>query len=139
MKQLIMKYSISLSLVIFTACSTTSDISPSDNTALNNISSSNAKNNKGSLQGLLDNFIKDDWEPTIAQDSEIQKKYMKEVKDRNTTKSDKVYVEKEDKPFTLQEYADKRAAYVKAHPSDHNNSNVHKLEMMPVIGNTRKR
>ena len=45
------------------------------------------------------------------------------------------YVEKDDKPFTLQEYVDKAGAYRKAHPNDYEHSNVKKLESMPVIGN----
>ena len=140
MKKLIVKYSTSISLILFTACSTTPDVSPSQNNALNKISNSNANNNKGSMQSLLDDFLKDDWTPTVENDKEIQKKYMQEVKESNaTSESNTTYVEKEGKYFTLQELADKRAAYVKAHPSDHNNSHVHKIEMMPVIGNSRKR
>jgi hypothetical protein len=140
MKQLIIKYSISISLIIFTACSTSSDVSPSQNGVLSEISNSNANNGKGALQGMLDSFIEDDWTPTVTKDEEIQKKYMQKVEDSNIShKSDINYVEKEDRYFTLQEYADKRAAYVKAHPADHNNSHVHKLEMMPVIGDSKRR
>ena len=140
MKQLIIKYSISLSLVIFTACSTSSDVSPSQNDALNNVSNSDANNNKGALQGLLDSFIEDDWSPTVEKDKEIQNKYMVESQELNSTKeSKKVYVEDASRDFTLQEYADKAGVYIKAHESDHNSSHVHKINSMPIIGNTRKR
>jgi hypothetical protein len=140
MKQVIIKSSICLSLCIFSACSTSSDLSPSKNDALNEISNSNANNGKGSLQGLLDTFIEDDWTPTVTADEEIQQKYMQKVppEKKEAQKSEK-YIEKEDKYFTLQEYADKRAAYVKAHPSDHNNSHVHKINSMPVIGESKGR
>jgi len=123
MKQLIIKHSIFLSLVLFTACSTPQNISPSQNDALNKISNSNVKKENGSLQSLLDNFLQNEWIPTLNRDKEIREKY----------------IQKEDKPFSLQEYVDKRAVYIKAHPSDHNKSNVHKLEMMPVIGKSRSR
>ena len=140
MKQLILKHSIFLSLVLFTACSTSQDISPSQNSALNKISKSNATTDKGSMQSLLDNFLQNEWTETLSKDKEIQKEYMQEIEvtDANGTVSKK-YVEKEDKPFSIQEYVDKRAAYIKAHPSDHNKSNVHKLEMMPVIGKSGSR
>ncbi len=123
MKRLIIKYSISLSFLLCTACSTSGEVSPSQNSALNSISNSSAKSDKGVIQNMLDNFLKEEWTPTVESNKEIQKRY----------------IEKEDKYFTLQEYMDKREAYLKVHPSDHNNSNVHKLEMMPVIGNTKKR
>ena len=141
MKRIIVKYSTILALVLSTACSSTSpDVSPSQNDALNRISNSSAKSDKGSLQSALDSFLKDDWTPTVEKDEEIQKKYMKRVDANESNDTNKsIYVEDEDKPFTLQEYVDKRAAYVKEHPADHNNSHVHKLEMMPVIGNNRKR
>ena len=141
MKQLIIKYSIGLSLLFCTACSTSGEVSPSQNSALNSISNSSAKSDKGVIQNMLDSFLKEEWTPTVESDKEIQKRYMQEVKESNSSKTttQKSYIEKEDKYFTLQEYMDKREAYLKVHPSDHNNSNVHKLEMMPVIGNTRRR
>jgi len=141
MKHIRIKYSTTLSIVLLTtACSTSPQVSPSENDALNAISNSSAKSDKGSLQSALDSFLEDDWTPTVEKDKAIQKKYMKRVdtNESSTTNSSK-FVEDEDKPFTLQEYVDKRAAYVKEHPADHNNSHVHKLEMMPVIGNNRKR
>ena len=141
MKQLIIKSCISLSLVFLSACSTSSDVSPSQNDTLNSISNSSSKSEKGAMQGILDNFLNNEWSDTMENDEEIQEKYMEEVKvENNTTKeTDIKHVDKKDKHFTLQEYADKRAAYVKAHPADHNNSHVHKLETMPVLGSTRKR
>jgi hypothetical protein len=140
MKQLILKCTIFFSLTLFTACSTSQQISPSQNDALNRVSNSNAATENGLLQSLLDNFLQDKWTPSVSKDKDIQKKYMKEIeiKEKNGTVHKK-YVEKEDRPFRLQEYVDKRAAYIKAHPSDYNNSNVHKLEMMPVIGSSKKR
>jgi len=143
MKQLIIKYSISLSLVIFSACSTSSDISPSQSHALNKVSNSDANNNKGALQELLDNFLKNDWSPTVEKDATIQKKYMKRVVDtNNSTQSTNIkesYIENESRNFTLQEYADKVAVYIKANKSDHNRSHVHKVNTMPIIGKTKRR
>jgi len=119
MKQLIIKHSIFLSLVLFTACTTPQYKSPSQNSALNKISNSTAQTDKGSLQSLLDSFIKDDWLPTFESDKESE-------------------VEEEE-GFTLQKYVDKSSVYIKAHPSDYETSNVHRMEKMPVIGSKKRR
>ena len=143
MKQLIIKYSISLSLVIFSACSTSSDVSPSQSHARNKVSNSDANNNKGALQGLLDNFLENDWSPTVEKDATIQKKYMKRVVDTNSsTQSTNIkesYIENKSRNFTLQEYADKAAVYIKANKSDHNKSHVYKVNTLPIIGKTERR
>jgi len=70
-------------------------------------------NEKGYLQSHLDDWLKNDWEPTVA------------VKESEANNS---------KGFKLQDYVDKAAIYMKAHPSDENNSNVKKMETLPVIG-----
>jgi len=66
----------------------------------------------GFLQRHLDNWLKDDWEPAVKE---------KEKKENS-------------KRFRLQDYVDKAALYMKAHPNDYNNSNVKKLDALPVIG-----
>ena len=123
MKQLIDIFLIFLSSIILAGCSNKVEVSPSQNSALNSISTSNADTKKGSLQNNLDNFINGEWFEAIGNDKEIQKKYE----------------EKEERDFTLQEYVDKAAAYKKVHPSDHEHSNIHKLESIPVIGSTKSR
>jgi len=166
MKQIITKITLTiLSSSLIIGCSTTNSIAPSQNSALNSISSSNgiskdrysnSKAEDGYMQKAMDNWLTNDWTPTISQDKEIQKKYMQVDKSSQTqtkaveqtyirkdgaTKvvykdgSEEIhYVEKDDKPFTLQEYVDKATAYRKAHPNDYEHSNVKKLESMPIIG-----
>ena len=86
------------------------------------------------MQRSLNDFVKNDWTPTLSKDENIQKKYMK-VDESNSTKEDKkTYVEDKDRSFTLQEYADKISAYMKAKPANHEESNVNKLNALPVIG-----
>ena len=123
MKQLLDKTLITLSLLLLIGCSTKGEISPSKNSALNSVSNSGGKEKKSFLQNSLDSFVKEDWIPTLNDNKEIQEKYE----------------EKEEKSFTLQEFVDKSEAYLDAHPSDHENSNVHKLESMPVIGKSKTR
>jgi len=140
MKQLIIISHSFLALTLLSGCASKTQSSPSQNSALNSVSkSSAAKKHEGVMQKSLDSWLKDDWEPTVSKDKEIQKKYMKRqgVKkgESNTTTEEGVtYTESEDGNFTLQELVDKAAAYQRAHPSDYNNSNVKKLQSMPVIG-----
>ena len=88
------------------------------------------------MQKSLDTWFKKDWEPTLSKDKDIQKKYMEKTKTsyKKTDGKKEEYIEKKDKSFTLQEYVDKAAVYNKAHPNDYNNSNVKKMESLPVIG-----
>ena len=123
MKHLIDIFLITFSLISITGCSAQIQTSPSKNSALNSISKSNASSEKGFLQKNLDSFLENEWETTLKQDKNIQEKYK----------------EQEERSFTLQEYVDKATAYKKAHPSDHEHSNVHKLENMPIIGKSKSR
>ena len=73
--------------------------------------SQNNDKKSGFLQKHLDNWLKKDWNPAVKK------------KDKDTSKR-----------FRLQDYVDKASLYMNAHPSDYNNSNVKKLENLPVIG-----
>ncbi len=153
MKHLITQITLTLFTASFmVSCSTLSSTAPAHNTALENISTSNVKKKDGAMQRVMDDWFNNDWTPTISEDKDIQKKYMKVETNKSGVKqtyirkdgSTKVvykdgkekihYVEKDDKPFTLQEYVDKASAYRKAHPNDYEHSNVKKLESMPIIG-----
>ena len=74
-------------------------------------SSQRSDKKSGFLQEHLDNWLQKDWEPAVKE------------KDKETSER-----------FRLQDYVDKASLYMKAHPSDYNNSNVKKLEALPVIG-----
>ena len=69
-----------------------------------------------------------------AKDAKETTKYVKVQRTNADGAQEVKYVEDEDRNFTLQEYVDKSAAYIKAHPSDYEKSNVKKLESMPIIG-----
>ncbi|WP_297485055.1 hypothetical protein [Sulfurimonas sp.] len=74
-------------------------------------SSHKSDKKSGFLQEHLDNWLQKDWNPAVKE------------KDKETSER-----------FKLQDYVDKASLYMKAHPSDYNNSNVKKLEALPVIG-----
>jgi len=143
MKQLIIKNTPILSLLLLSACGTTPTVAPSQNKALNSISSSNAQNGKqaGFMQNSLDSWTQDEWTPKVEANPEIQKKYMKvdenaaPIKSEKSDKKEVVYKEREDKAFTLQELVDKTGAYLEATPSkDESKSNVKHMQSLPVIG-----
>jgi len=59
--------------LLLSACSYNEPVvNPSQNDALNSISSSNADTHKGSMQKNIDSFFTNDWTPTVTQDEEIQ-------------------------------------------------------------------
>ena len=119
MKQVISQTNLILSLVFLSGCTTTILTTPSQNKALNSVSNSNAEKEQSYwMQNQIDNFFEKEWNPTMKEDKKIQEKYGN----------------KKEKSFTLQEIADKQAAYKKAHPIDESKSNVKKLDGMPVIG-----
>ncbi len=138
MKQLITTTLTLSAFILLSGCASDAVVAPSQNSDLNKISNSNGKAKPGLMQKSLDGWLKDEWTPTVNKDKKVQKKYMKRVntKSTNTNSNTEVkYVEDKERNFTLQEYVDKAAAYSKAHPSDEKDSNVKKLQSMPVIGN----
>ena len=131
MKQLIKLFVITLSLTFISACSSHTQTTNTKSYDMQNLSPTIEKNENGYMQNALDNFLENDWTPTVSKNRTIQKKYMKEdsINENGTLQ----YIDKEN-GFTLQEYVDKAFAYSDGKPNDENNSNVHKLEQMPVIG-----
>lgn len=155
MKQITTITLITLTISLISGCSSKTEVAPSQNSALNSISSSGQNSKSSYMQKSLDSWLKEDWTPTVTKDKEVQKKYMKkttvskngesnETVENKSTQSKTVqengtsdegsYVEDKDRNFTLQEYVDKAEAYFKAKPHDYENSNVKKLEEMPIIG-----
>ena len=121
MKRLNMIIVTTLALLSMSACSTTEVGNPSQNDALNSVTTSGKNQKTGAIQNSLNNWLKDDWTPSIEKDEEIQKKY----KDKN-------------RDFTLQEYVDKSEVYVKDKNTtlyNEENSHSEKMKSMPVIGN----
>ncbi len=124
------------SVFFLLGCGSQMQPTPSQNSALESISPTNSTKKSGAMQNILDDWVDKEWTPTVSKDKKIQEKYMeKKVIKSNMPDEKKVeYVEKHDKWFTLQEYVDKMDAYSKTHPNDEENSHVHKMESMPVIG-----
>jgi len=72
---------------------------------------SDKDDNKGYIQRNLDEWFEKDWNPAVKE------------KEKDTQNR-----------FKLQDYVDKANLYIESQPNDKNDSNVKKLEAMPVIG-----
>jgi len=98
-------------------------VNPSQNSALNTISPTQRNNDgNGLLQKKADNFIENDWTPTVEKNSSIK-----------ATNEDK------ERPFTIQEYVDKAGVYLDAQPDSNKTSHKEKMDQLPGIGVKRGR
>ena len=136
-----------ITLFILSACKSSGEPTPTQNSALNTISPSNTTKKSGAMQNSLDSWLHNDWTPNVAKDQKIQQKYMKKKSNNPTkaetkkeeklieTKNKTEYTEDKERNFTLQEYVDKASVYIKAHEGDKKTpSHKEKMDQMPVIG-----
>ncbi len=94
------------------------EVSPSEDQALNTISpSKTAASQGGTMQKSLDEWTEKEWTPAIEQNETI-----------------KMQDEDKDRPFTLQEYVDKAGVYIENKPKSSGPSHTEKLDKLPVIG-----
>lgn len=113
-----MKKTILITLAIISiGCSTRNTTVSNNNDAVNQITNSTKNKQEGNLQKNLDSWLKDEWTPSVEKNVTIKK--INEDKKRD---------------FTLQEYVDKAAVYVKENNSSYENSHTNKINSMPVIG-----
>jgi len=158
MKKLILLIPIAFML---NSCSQVNGANPSQNKALNSVAGIKEKK-AGAMQKALNNWLKNEWSPFTSdsvaptadtkvkvvpnqdgsaklvkiETGEVLKEMTKEeVKFQQEVKSK---YQKEDRPFTLQEYVDKMSVYNKSHIGDDTNSLVKKMESLPVIGKSRR-
>lgn len=92
-----MKKLIYVTLIpILTACSSQKPTVRSQNSPIDNITSATKTHKEGVMQRKLDNWLENDWTPTIEKNTTMQKINKDKKRD-----------------FTLQEYVDKVNAYIK--------------------------
>lgn len=105
-------------LLLFSGCSSLDGRNPSQNEALNAVSSSGSHKSKpGSMQQVLDNWIEKEWTPTIERNETI----------KNVNEDDS-------RDFTLQEFVDKAVFYHREKNSTSKESHTQKINDLPVIG-----
>ena len=139
------------------SCSQVDGANPSQNKTLNMISGKKEKK-AGLMQNALDNWLKNEWSPTIsgtkaptgntkvkiipnkdgsAKLVEVKTGVvLKEMSKEEVKKQEEVRTKykKEDRNFTLQEYLDKFSVYNSTNTSDTKDSHTSKINSMPVIG-----
>ena len=158
MKNIIMTI---LAVTIFSACSKIDGVNPSQNKALKSVAGKTEKEKSGYMQQVLDNWLKNEWEPVVAGveaptgDTKVEiipnkdgsakliesktGAVLKELTVEQVEKQKEVQskYKQEDRAFTLQEYVDKMSVYNANHITDEENSHVKKIGTMPVIGKTK--
>ncbi len=108
--------SILFSTAFFLNSCSSSKANPSQNNALNTITSSH-KAKSGAMQDSLDDWLKREWTPTIEKNQKIKEKNLNKSRD-----------------FTLQEYVDKSVIYIQDTNKSYENSHSKRINSMPVIG-----
>ncbi|MDQ1298718.1 MAG: hypothetical protein QG558_1257 [Campylobacterota bacterium] len=118
-----------LSSLLLVGCTTSATVSPSQNSSLQTVSPNTSANSEGgAMQRSLDKWLKEDWIPnTTAQGN------------APVSASTDTTVVANEKPFTLQSYADKWKVYHEnkeklneGKPKEASHSET--LQNMPVIG-----
>ena len=116
MKNLTKSILLAISAFILNSCSSSNVVNPSQNNALNSVTSSH-KEKSGAMQKSLDNWLEEEWTPTVEKDKEVKEKYSDKSRD-----------------FTIQEYVDKSTIYIKDNNNSYESSHSKKISSMPVIG-----
>lgn len=105
------------SLLFFTSCSSSNEVSPSQNKALKSVTQATTAKEDGAMQKSLDSWLNKEWTPRVEKDATIKK--VNEDKERN---------------FTIQEYIDKAVVFSREDNSSTGKSHKEEMNSLPVIG-----
>ncbi len=108
---------IILGLFIFNGCYSSLGSSPSKNSALKNITSTDKEEKSYSMQKTLDRWLKEEWTPSVEKNATIRK--INQDKERD---------------FKLQEYVDKVKVYLEENNTSSKDVHWQKVNSLPVIG-----
>lgn len=136
-----MRLSLSLLLatLFFVGCATNTTVPPSQNPSLQAVSPNTAAASKGgAMQSSLDSWLKEDWIPNSTTGVSTAPASLSKGNPAATTSTDTVVVSDE-KPFTLQGYADKWKAYHENKEKMNEGkpkeaSHIDAVNALPVIG-----
>ncbi|MCX6052614.1 MAG: hypothetical protein NTZ60_08900 [Campylobacterales bacterium] len=118
MKNLTALTFLTFALLSLSSCSSSPTVNPSQNKALNSVSTSNqATHIKGTMQNSLDTWLEKKWTPTVEKNETI-----------------KVKNEDKGRDFKIQEYVEKIEVYKKENNSSVEESHIQKINTLPVIG-----
>ncbi|MFA6189167.1 MAG: hypothetical protein WC680_07795 [Sulfuricurvum sp.] len=134
-----LQVSLILSSLLLVGCATNATVSPSQNSSLNAVSPNTASASKGgAMQSSLDSWLKEDWIPNTSAGASTVSSSTPEGSSGLSAPTDTTVVTDE-KPFTLQSYADKwkvyhenKAKMNEGKPKEA--SHIDAVNALPVIG-----
>ena len=134
-----LQISLIISSLLLAGCAGNATVSPSQNSSLQAVSPNTAAASQGgAMQRSLDSWLKEDWVPNSKVTAATPSSPAPEANVAPVASTDTTVVTDE-KPFTLQSYADKWKVYHENKEKMNEGkpkepSNVEKLQKMPVIG-----
>ncbi|HQS66562.1 MAG TPA: hypothetical protein PLM93_05160 [Sulfuricurvum sp.] len=137
-----MRLSLSIIISAFTlaGCATNATTPPSQNSSLNAVSPNTAAVSQGgAMQSSLDSWLKEDWVPNSASGASTASSSTSKGTSAATSASIEPTVVSDEKPFTLQSYADKWKAYHENKEKMNEGkpkeaSHIDAVNALPVIG-----
>ena len=106
-----LQFSLIISSLLLVGCATNATVSPSQNSSLNSVSPNTASTSKGgAMQHSLDSWLKEDWIPNSKTGTSTRSSSVPKATSPTSASTDTTVVTDE-KPFTLQSYADKWKVY----------------------------
>ncbi|MDD5212228.1 MAG: hypothetical protein PHV62_07420 [Sulfuricurvum sp.] len=133
-----LQLSLIISSLLLVGCATNATVFPSQNSSLNAVSPNTASASKGgAMQSSLDSWLKEDWIPNTT--AGVSPTSSSSDSSSAASVSTDTTVVTDEKPFTLQSYADKWKVYHENKEKMNEGkpkeaSNIEMLQNMPVIG-----
>ena len=134
-----LQLSLIISSLLVVGCATNATVAPSQNSSLNAVSPNTATASKGgAMQNSLDSWLKEDWIPNSKAKITTTSSSTSEGSSTASASTDTTVVTDE-KPFKLQDYADKWKVYHENKEKMNEGkpkeaSHIETLQNMPVIG-----
>ena len=129
--------SIIIAAFVLAGCATNATVSPSQNPSLQAVSPNTAATSEGGvMQRSLDTWLKDEWTPLTTPKAAQQSK---EGTTKNTEVASTTSKVEDEKPFTLQSFADKWKVYHENEAKMNEGkpkeaSHIDAVNALPVIG-----
>ncbi|MDP3267324.1 MAG: hypothetical protein Q8M39_10910 [Sulfuricurvum sp.] len=134
-----LKLSLIISSLLLVGCATNATVSPSQNNSLNTVSPNTASTSKGgTMQNSLESWLKEDWIPnSTARESSTSSSTLEGTSAASASTDTTVVTD--EKPFTLQSYADKWKVYHENKEKMNEGkpkeaSHIDAVNALPVIG-----
>lgn len=134
-----LQLSLLISSLLLVGCATNATVSPSQNSSLNAVSpNTSAASQGGVMQRSLDTWLKEDWIPNTTAGASATSSSTPDGGSATSASKDTTIVTDE-KPFTLQSYADKWKVYHENKEKMNEGkpkepSHIETVQSMPVIG-----